>query len=102
MGVVLPAGMFTLLFAALLLEAISGAPVRADEILVLGLLCSGAALIARSTLLGRRMRELLDRERAALSTLVGREAELDRLNQQLVEDSRHDPLTGIGNRASPV
>jgi diguanylate cyclase (GGDEF)-like protein len=98
MGVVLPAGMFTLLFAALLLEAISGAPIRADEILVLGLLCSGAALIARSTLLGRRMRELLDRERAALINLVEREAELDRLNQQLVEDSRHDPLTGIGNR----
>jgi diguanylate cyclase (GGDEF)-like protein len=98
MGVVLPAGMFTLLFAVLLLEAISGAPIRADEILVLGLLCSGAALIARSTLLGRRMRELLDRESAALTRLVEREAQLDRLNQQLVEDSRHDPLTGIGNR----
>ena len=98
MGAVLPAGMFTLLFAALLLEAISGAPIRADEILVLGLLCSGVALIARSTLLGRRMRELLGRERAALISVVEREAELDRLNRQLVEDSRHDPLTGIGNR----
>jgi diguanylate cyclase (GGDEF)-like protein len=98
MGVVLPAGMFTVLFAALLIEAISRAPIRADEILVLGLLCSGVALIARSTLLGRRMRKLLARERAALTSLVVREAELDRLNQQLVEDSRHDPLTGIGNR----
>jgi diguanylate cyclase (GGDEF)-like protein len=98
MGVVLPAGMFTLLCAALLLEAISGAPIRADEILVLGLLCSGAALIVRSTLLGRRMGELLGRERGALARLVEREAELARLNQQLVEDSRHDPLTGIGNR----
>jgi diguanylate cyclase (GGDEF)-like protein len=98
LGVVLPAGMFTVLFVTLLLEAISGASIRVDEILVLGLLCSGAALIARSTLLGRRMRDLLDRERAALSRLVEREAELDRLNQQLVEDSRHDPLTGIGNR----
>jgi diguanylate cyclase (GGDEF)-like protein len=98
MGVVLPAGMFTLLFVALLLEAISGAAARADQTLVLGLLCSGAALIARSTLLGRRMRDLLGRERAARARLVEREAELARLNQQLVEDSRHDPLTGIGNR----
>ncbi len=98
LGVILPAGLFTLLFAALVLKAISGAPIRVDEILVLGLLCTGAALIVRSTLLGRRMRELLDRERAALARLVEREAELARLNQQLVEDSRHDPLTGIGNR----
>ncbi len=98
MGVVLPAGMFTLLFATLLLKVISGAPHRADEILVLGILSSGAALIARSTLLSRRMREMLDRERAALARLVEREAELARLNDQLVEDSRHDPLTGIGNR----
>jgi diguanylate cyclase (GGDEF)-like protein len=98
MGVVLPAGMFTLLVAALVLEAISGAPARAGEILVLGLLSSGAALILRSMLLGRRMREMLDRERAALASLVEREAELARLNEQLVEDSRHDPLTGIGNR----
>ena len=98
LGVVLPAGMFIVLFVALVFEAISGASHRADGILVLGLLCSGAALITRSTLLGRRMRELLSRERAALGTLLDREAELDRLNQQLVEDSRHDPLTGIGNR----
>jgi diguanylate cyclase (GGDEF)-like protein len=97
-GVLLPAGMFTVLFAALLMEAIRGAPRRADEILVLGLLCSGAALIARSTLLARRMRELLERERAARARLGEREAELARLNKQLVEDSRHDPLTGIGNR----
>ncbi len=98
MGVVLPAGLFTLLFTALLLAVISGAPHRADEILVLGILCSGAAMIIRSTLLSRRMREMLERERAALATLVDREAELARLNEQLVEDSRHDPLTGIGNR----
>jgi diguanylate cyclase (GGDEF)-like protein len=98
MGVVLPAGMFTLLFVALVLEATFGRSIRAGEILVLGLLCSAAALIARSSLLGLRMRELLDRERAAGNRLVEREAELDRLNQQLVEDSRHDPLTGIGNR----
>ena len=97
-GVVLPAGMFTVLFVALLVEAIRGASLRAEEILVLGLLCSGAALIARSTLLARRMREMLERERAARASLGEREAELARLNEQLVEDSRHDPLTGIGNR----
>ena len=98
MGVVLPAGMFTLLFAALVLVAISGAPLVADEILVLGLVCSGAALVVRSALLGRRMRELLQRERLARGRLVEREAELARLNEQLLEDSRHDPLLGIGNR----
>jgi len=98
MGVVLPAGMFGLLVAALVYEALSAAPVRVDGILVIGLLCSGAALIARSTLLVGRMRDLLARERAALASLVEREAELARLNEQLVEDSRHDPLTGIGNR----
>jgi diguanylate cyclase (GGDEF)-like protein len=98
MGVVVPAGMFALLFAVLVLEGIEGGPVRAKAILVLGLLCSGVALIVRSTLLGRRMQELLRRERAALSRLREREAELARLNEQLVEDSRHDPLLGIGNR----
>jgi diguanylate cyclase (GGDEF)-like protein len=98
LGVVLPAGMFILLFVVLLCAAILGAAHRADEILVLGLLCSGAALIARSSLLSRRMGELLERERAARIKLVEREAELARLNEQLVEDSRHDPLTGIGNR----
>ncbi|MGH2910190.1 MAG: GGDEF domain-containing protein, partial [Solirubrobacteraceae bacterium] len=98
MGVVLPAGMFGLLFVALLFEAISGGPSDAEAILVLGLLCSGAAMIVRSTLLSRRMRDLLRRERVAMVSLVEREAELARLNAQLVEDSRHDPLTGIGNR----
>jgi diguanylate cyclase (GGDEF)-like protein len=98
MGVVLPAGMFTLLFGALLIEVISGAAHRVDEILVLGILCSGTAMIVRSGLLSGRLRELLGRERIALAQLVEREAELARLNAQLVEDSRHDPLTGIGNR----
>jgi diguanylate cyclase (GGDEF)-like protein len=98
MGVVLPAGVFGLLFVVLLGEAISGAPIHAEATLVVGLLCSGAALIVRSTLLGRRMRGVLSRERAALASLVQREGELARLNEQLVEDSRHDPLLGIGNR----
>ena len=98
LGVVLPAGMFVLLFGLLLFSAITGAPMHAEAILVFGLMCSGAALVVRSMLLSRHMRELLRRERATLSSLVQREAELARLNEQLVEDSRHDPLLGIGNR----
>ncbi len=98
MGVVLPAGMFGLLVIVLGVEAITGAPIREEANLVLGLLCSGVALILRSTLLVRRTRQLLRRERAALARLVEREGELARLNEQLVEDSRHDPLLGIGNR----
>ena len=44
------------------------------------------------------MRHLLDRERTARTALAEREAELARLNAQLVEDSRRDPLTGMRNR----
>ncbi len=56
------------------------------------------AFIARGALLDRRLRHLLDRERAAHTALAEREAELARLNAQLVEDSRRDPLTGMRNR----
>src|SRR2546430_7175759 len=58
----------------------------------------GGALITRSALRGRRMRVMLERERAALARLAERESELASLNTQLVEDSRRDPLTGISNR----
>ena len=98
MGVVLPAGVFSLLFGALLLAIIVGTALRTEEILVLGVMSSGAALVVRSALLSRRMRELLERERAISATLSEREIELARLNTQLLEDSRHDPLTGIRNR----
>jgi len=98
MGVILPGGMFIALFAGLVLSQVIGAPDGAAVSLRLGLLCSGAALIARSALLGRRLQAMLDRERAALAALAEREAELGRLNEQLVDDSRRDPLTGIGNR----
>jgi len=63
-----------------------------------GILFSGTALIGRSTLLGHRLKAMLDRERAALARLEEREGQLARVNEQLVEDSRRDPLTGIGNR----
>src|SRR6185437_1804735 len=46
----------------------------------------------------RRLRDLLDRERTTSAALAEREAELARLNAQLVEDSRRDPLTGMRNR----
>jgi|SRR5579884_52063 len=98
LGAVLPGGMFIAMFAALVIAQIVGADSGSSFTLRLGMLCSGAALIARSSLLGRRMQQMLDRERANLATLAEREAELARLNEQLVEDSRLDPLTGIGNR----
>jgi diguanylate cyclase (GGDEF)-like protein len=41
---------------------------------------------------------MLHRERAALANLARREAELGRLNEQLIEESRRDPLTGVSNR----
>ena len=49
-------------------------------------------------MLERRLHHLLDRERAARTALTEREAELARLNAQLVEDFRRDPLTGMRNR----
>ncbi len=97
-GVVIPGGMFLALFAALVTAQLNGAPGGASVTLRLGLLCCGAALIARSTLLGRRLQALLHREQAALAGLAESEAELARLNEQLVEDSRRDPLTGLANR----
>ncbi len=97
-GGVLPAVMFALLIAALVDAQLSHAPSGAAITLGAGLLFSGATLIARGTLLERRLRELLGRERASLAVLADREAELARLNTQLVSDSRHDPLTGMRNR----
>jgi diguanylate cyclase (GGDEF)-like protein len=91
LGVVLPAGLFLGLFAAVVAAQVNGMPQG-------GILFSGTALIGRSTLLGRRLKAMLDREREALVRLEEREGQLARLNEQLVEDSRRDPLTGIGNR----
>ena len=98
LGVVLPAGMFLVLLAALVSSRLAGAPEGQTVTLVAGLMFCGAALVARSMFLGRYMNVLLRRERAALSQLAERESELARLNRQLTEDSRRDPLTGIGNR----
>ena len=70
--------------------------------LVIGVLLCGGTLIARSALLERRLRELLDLEMTAREELAGREAELARLNARLLEDSRRDPLTGLRNRRALV
>lgn len=98
MGVILPAGLFLVLFGAIVVAQVTGIPEGGAMVLRAGILCSGTALIVRSTLLGRRLQAMLDRERAALARLEEREGQLARVNEQLVEDSRRDPLTGIGNR----
>jgi diguanylate cyclase (GGDEF)-like protein len=97
-GGVLPAAMFMLLLAANVEAQIDHAATGPADALRIGLLCSGAALILRGTLLERRLREMLRREREALAALGERETEMARLNTQLAEDSRRDPLTGMRNR----
>ncbi len=97
-GVILPSGMFLILFLALVGSRLTHGPEGGNVTLEIGLTLSGAALIARSIVLGRRLKTMLNRERTALASLAEREAELARINEQLVDDSRRDPLTGIGNR----
>ncbi len=97
-GIVLPAGMFLVLLVALVTSRLIDAPAGETITLEAGLMFCGAALIARSALLGRYMHVSLSRERAAMAQLAERESELAKLNHQLIEDSRRDPLTGIGNR----
>jgi diguanylate cyclase (GGDEF)-like protein len=97
-GAIVPAMMFVLLIAGLVQAQLSAAPLGARVALGAGVLFSGAGLTARGWLLERRLREMLDRERAVSMVLGEREAELARLNAQLMEDSRRDPLTGMRNR----
>ncbi|MGA9857994.1 MAG: diguanylate cyclase [Solirubrobacteraceae bacterium] len=97
-GGVLPAVMFVVLIGALLQAQVGHAAFGARIVLGLGVMLSGVSLITRGGLLERRLRERLAGERAALRALGEREAELARLNTQLVEDSRRDPLTGMRNR----
>lgn len=95
---ILPGAMLGVLLLALVQARVTDAPPVVKVLLEGGLvLCSGA-LVARSALLGRRLRTMLVRERAALARLAEREAELERLNRQLTDDSRRDPLTGVMNR----
>jgi diguanylate cyclase (GGDEF)-like protein len=101
-GAVLPGLIFFVLLAALIHGGFTR-PVMGHQLpLVIGVLLCGATLIGRSTLLERRLRELLGRETSAREELAGREAELARLNARLLEDSRRDPLTGLRNRRALV
>lgn len=97
-GGALPALLFVALVGALIQLQLTGAVAGARIVLAVGLLFCGASLVMRSRLLSRRLRVLLDRERRALAALEEREAQLARLNAELVEDSRHDALTGMRNR----
>ncbi len=97
-GGILPTALFVLLLGALVRARLEHAPNVVGFTLEAGLLFSGGALVIRSVLLERRLRRMLGRERAALASLADREAELARLNEQLLEDSRRDPLTGMRNR----
>jgi diguanylate cyclase (GGDEF)-like protein len=97
-GWVLPGILFVALLGAIVQAYLADAATAIGIALGAGLLVSGAAFVARGALLERRLRHLLDRERSARTALAEREAELARLNAQLVEDSRRDPLTGMRNR----
>jgi diguanylate cyclase (GGDEF)-like protein len=97
-GVVLPAGVFVLLLAGLAQAELNHGALGAVITLSAGLLLSGGALIVRGMTLERRLQVMLDREREALAKLGEREAQLALMNTQLVEDSRHDALTGMRNR----
>ena len=97
-GVILPATLLGVLLAAIVEARLTGAPAGTGSCLRVGVLFAAASLIVRGGLLEDRLRELLGRERAALAALAARETELARLNTQLVEDSRRDPLTGMRNR----
>jgi diguanylate cyclase (GGDEF)-like protein len=97
-GGILPAALFLVLLADLVRCYLSDAPDIVALALFVGLMFAGVTLAIRGVLLEGRLRGLLGRERSALANLADREAELARLNEQLMEDSRRDPLTGMRNR----
>jgi len=97
-GGILPTVLFSLLLLGLLHAYLLDQSRTTRFSLFLGLTFSGLSLSLRGTLLERRLQKMLGRERSALASLADREAELARLNEQLLEDSRRDPLTGMRNR----
>jgi diguanylate cyclase (GGDEF)-like protein len=101
-GAVLPAAMFLLLAADLIRAGFTEPLLGARVALAVALTTCGATLVFRTLLLERRLRVMLDRERASRDELAGREAELARLNERLREDSRRDALTGLRNRRALV
>jgi diguanylate cyclase (GGDEF)-like protein len=96
--VILPAVTFALLIAALVHSQVTSGPLGARITLTAGLTICGLTLIGRGVLLAHRQRALLTAEREARAALVQREAQLEQLTAQLVEDARRDPLTGLRNR----
>ncbi len=97
-GGVLPAGTFIVLIAALGHAYANHEHTAAAITLVGGLVLCGISLIARGSLLERRLRVMLARERSGSAKLAAREEELAKLNERLTEDSRRDALTGLRNR----
>ncbi len=97
-GGILPAALFVVILGAFVRAYLGDAPGVTACALAVGLLFTGASLVIRSSVLEGRLRRMLRRERSALASLADREAELARLNEQLMEDSRRDPLTGMRNR----
>jgi len=97
-GGILPTALFLVLLTALVHAYLTDQSRTTRFALFLGLLFTGLSLALRGSLLESRLRGLLRRERSALASLADREAELARLNEQLLEDSRRDPLTGMRNR----
>jgi diguanylate cyclase (GGDEF)-like protein len=97
-GGVLPAVMFLALVGELIHASFGHPPLGVMLMLAAGLATSGATLIARAALLVRRQRSLLAAEQEARCELAAREAQLQRLNAQLADDSRRDTLTGLRNR----
>ncbi|MFZ0379263.1 MAG: diguanylate cyclase [Solirubrobacteraceae bacterium] len=97
-GGILPTVLFLVLLTALVRAYLLDQSQTTRFALFLGLLFTGLSLALRGSLLESRLRGLLGRERSALARLADREVELARLNEQLLEDSRRDPLTGMRNR----
>lgn len=90
-GGVLPGATFVSLALTQALLIVTGAPRGALLSLCLGLMIVGGALMARGHVLRRAQATLYGRVRS-------RERELQALNERLGEESRRDPLTGLGNR----
>jgi diguanylate cyclase (GGDEF)-like protein len=90
-GGVLPGATFGVLAAAQAGLLITGAPTGAVLALTFGMTIVGGSLLARGMVLRREQESLYGRVRE-------RERELQILNERLGEESRRDPLTGLGNR----
>ena len=90
-GGVLPGATFFVLAVAQAVLLVTGAPRGAILSLTFGLMIVGCSLLARGMLLRREQESLYGRVRE-------RERELQVLNDRLGEESRRDPLTGLGNR----